>query len=173
MSEDKLTLRTLRTGAAGTLVVTATVAASGHSGAAIGFLIGAVLSLFSLFSLTFLVPLLLRPEAPKFAGSLLGVTLFMKLPLYFAGLYAATHIPGVSAVWTACGIALAPMIITLKTIGGILPKPLRVSDPSRTHLDAATRAMGDEAVSLTRQVETISATVFHPQAHVATASERG
>ena len=107
MSEDKLTLRTLKTGAVAAITVTVAMVASGHGGPGVGFLIGSTLSLFSLFSLTFLVPFLLRPGAPRYAGSLLGLTLVMKLPLYVAGLYAATHLPGVSAVWAACGIALA------------------------------------------------------------------
>ncbi len=173
MLEEKLTLRTLRTSAPTSLAVTATILACGHRGWAAGFLIGSALSLFSLFSLTIVVPMLMRPGAPRFAGSLLGLTLFMKLPLYFAGLYAVTHIPGISAAWAAFGIGLTPTIITLKTVGRMIPKSLRVSEDPRIRLAATTRAMVEEASSLTRPIETKGSTVFHPRPHVVTASERG
>ena len=59
-----------------------------------------------------------------------------------------------------------------------MPESERVSGVPHANLETARRATREEANSFpapgaARPFETKSSTVFHPQAHIATASERG
>ena len=85
-----------------------------------GFLIGAVLSLFSMISLMVAVPFLTWSGAPRHMSALMIVVLFMKLPIFCIGLYLATHLPGISAFACCAGICLTPMAITLKAISNLI-----------------------------------------------------
>lgn len=79
---------------------------------ALGFFIGGALSLLSLFSLTVIVPFLFQPGAGHTARHLLTLTLFMKLPIYSVGLYAASRGDWCDPRGTGIGIVLAPAVIT-------------------------------------------------------------
>ena len=105
---------------------------SHHYNWAWGFLIGAILSLFSMITLMVAVPFLTWSGAPRHASILLVVTLFMKLPIFCLGLYMATHLPGVSAFACCLGIGLTPTAITLKAIGNLMNDfyPARQSAPT-------------------------------------------
>src|SRR5438067_1714021 len=72
MFEDTLALRTVKTGAVAAVCLTLLLFSSGHLRWAGGFLIGAILSLFSVFSLMIVVPFLVRPGAPSYAPNLLA-----------------------------------------------------------------------------------------------------
>jgi hypothetical protein len=136
MFEDTLALRTVKTSVVSAVFLTLLLISTGHLRWAGGFLIGAGLSLFSIFSLMIVVPFLLRPGAPACAPTLLGIALFMKLPTYALGLYLAVRIAGsapLSAILSVTlGILLAPLVITLKTLGGMLAE----SRPIRTFATA-------------------------------------
>ncbi|HZO88088.1 MAG TPA: hypothetical protein VFB38_07075 [Chthonomonadaceae bacterium] len=118
--EGNLIVRALKTSAWVTLLTTLALLGAGKNDWAWGFLTGAVLSLFSLFSLTVVVPMLLRPGASRAAQALLGLTLFMKLPIYMIGLYLIANVPAIKAAGAGFGIALLPVVITLKAIGSAL-----------------------------------------------------
>lgn len=129
MHEDNLALRTVKTGAVAAVFLTLLLIGSGHLRWAGGFFIGASLSLFSIFSLMVVIPFLMRPGAPACAPALLGITLFMKLPAYALGLFFAVKIAGSSPLAAALsillGVLLAPLVITLKTLGSLLQgKPI-------------------------------------------------
>jgi len=118
--EETFALRALKTSTWVTVFTTLWLFATAHSAWAWGFLIGALLSLFSLFSLTVLVPMLFRPGAPRHIQGLLSLTLFMKLPLYLGGLYLATSVHSIAPMGAGLGVTLVPMVITLKAIGGLI-----------------------------------------------------
>jgi hypothetical protein len=124
MFEDTLALRTVKTGAVSAVFLTLLLIGTGHPSWAVGFFIGAALSLFSIFSLMVVVPFLMRPGAPSYASTLLGLALFMKLPTYVLGLYFAVRIAGSSPInailCITLGVLLAPLVITLKTLGTLL-----------------------------------------------------
>ena len=94
--------------------------ATNHLYAGWGFLIGALLSLFSFVTIAFAVPFLLRPKAPRTMSTLSALVLMMKMPIYCVALYLATHLPWPSAFTCASGICLTPAVITLKTLGAYL-----------------------------------------------------
>lgn len=96
--------------------------ATNHLYAGLGFLIGALLSLFSFVTISLAVPFLLRPKAPRTMSTLLALVLMLKLPIYCVALYLATHLPWPSAFTCALGICLTPAVITLKTLGARLRK---------------------------------------------------
>jgi len=90
---------------------------SGHRNEAVGFAIGAVLSLFSLYSLGVCVPALFRPGANGSASALLQLLLVMKLPIYAVGLYMATRMGSAAAFAAFAGCALVPAIVSSGAIG--------------------------------------------------------
>ena len=106
---------------------------------ATGFALGSALSLFSLLSLAIVVPLLFQPGMPRYVTALLGVTLLMKLPLYCGAFYltATGHFLCPGAVFA--GLLLAPVLITLKTIGGMIPLPTPAPKAMPQTLAAAPR----------------------------------
>ena len=92
----------------------------GHAGWGAGFLIGAALSLFSLYSLKVCIPALFRPGAPRYASALMQVLLLFKVPIYGVGLYLATRF-GTEASFAAFGgCSLVPCVVTLETIGKVM-----------------------------------------------------
>ena len=128
--EDTLCLRSVKTSALLTIFATLLLLVAHQSAWAWGFLIGALLSLLSLVSLTVIIPFLFRPNAPRHMSALLGMTLMMKLPLFMAGLYLMTHLRGVAPAAGVMGIVLGPLVIGLKTIGGMLMEGLRNARPA-------------------------------------------
>jgi MFS family permease len=153
--EVPLTQRALKSGAWVTLYSTLVLLCTGHPGWAWGFLIGALLSLFSLFSLIVVVPKLFRLDSPRRVQRLLSIVLVLKLPLYAAFLYLAVSVRGVSLAGVGVGVVLVPMIITLKTIGGLLRPP--ASQPtsstlkSRTHSPQPAQALRPRPAEPTRE----------------------
>ena len=105
--------------------------ATDHHRWAWGFVIGAVLSLFSLVTLTIAVPFLTWPGAPRHMSALIIITLFMKMPIFCVGLYLATRLPGVSAFACCLGIGLAPAVISLKAAGHALNDAVTVHQPAK------------------------------------------
>lgn len=128
--EQTLSRRSLITSAQAAVFIWGALLLARHPGWALGFAIGALCSLFSLFTLGLVVPMLLRPGVGPKMRALLGVTLFMKLPLYCAGLYLATRGPMAQAMGATLGIALVPVVITLKTLGGALVQSQRFRVPT-------------------------------------------
>lgn len=112
-------LRSVKTSLWLGLLVIVLCCGSHHTNWGWGFLIGALLSLFSMISLMLAVPFLTWSGAPRHMSLLMMVTLFMKLPIFCLGLYLATHLPGVSAIACCAGICLTPIAITLKAIGNL------------------------------------------------------
>jgi hypothetical protein len=131
MQDQNKTIRTLRIGAACGIGIILCLFADGKSSLAWGFAIGALLSLFSVFSLVVAIPQLLRPDAPRHAQALLALTLFMKLPAYMAALYILTNTRGVSPVAGVFGITLVPAVLTAQAIGTMRLRRRRSPQPAR------------------------------------------
>jgi hypothetical protein len=93
---------------------------AGHRIWSAGFVLGAAMSLFSLFSLRVCVPRLFRAGATGRATTLLHFALVAKLPVYGAGLYLATRMGSAAAFAAFAGCALVPAVITLETVGRAL-----------------------------------------------------
>ena len=117
--DSAICLRSVKTSLWLGLLVFVLCCGSHHTNWAWGFLIGALLSLFSMISLMLAVPFLTWSGAPRHMSLLMIVTLFMKLPIFCLGLYLATHLPGVSAMACCAGICLTPVAITMKAIGNL------------------------------------------------------
>jgi len=117
---DNLAIRTLKTGALVALGGMLWLRMLGHPAWGWGFLAGSLLSLFSLFTLMVVIPFLLRPGGGQLSVALLMVTLLMKLPLYAVGLYIAVRLSGNAPLSAFAGLTLAPAVITLKTLGGLM-----------------------------------------------------
>jgi hypothetical protein len=124
--EEPLTIRSLKASIWVLLITTTVLFRAGHGDWAKGFLVGALCSLFSIFSLMVIVPMLFRPGASPHVKGLLCMTLFMKLPLYALALYLVTSVSGFEPMGAGFGMALVPAVITLKTIGGRLTEGVRV-----------------------------------------------
>jgi hypothetical protein len=108
---DRMTRVSLKYAAILTAIVTVLFFTIGQADAAKGFLIGALLSLFSMSSLIFLVPFLFVPGNHAAKG-LLSATLFMKLPLYGILLYLAVIMLKTASFALVMGIAVVPMVLT-------------------------------------------------------------
>ncbi len=126
---DTICLRSIQATSVLTITTTLLLLAAHQNAYAWGFLIGALLSLLSLISLTVIVPFLFQPNAPRYMSALLLLTLFMKLPMFVVGLYLMTHLRGVAPAAGAIGIGLGPVVIGLRTAGSALLESLRNSLP--------------------------------------------
>ena len=124
-------LRVVKTSFLAGIFVTLLLLAADHHRWAWGFVIGAILSLFSLITLTIAVPFLTWPGAPRHMSALIIITLFMKMPIFCVGLYLATRLPGVSAFACCLGIGLAPAVITLKAAGHVLNDMVSAHQPAK------------------------------------------
>jgi len=141
MQEDKTVVRSLKSAAWFAAALDLTFFGSGQTMWAWGFLIGALISLFSLGSLIVLVPILFRPHASPHVKGLLLMTLFLKLPFYAIALSLANPHHGVEPMAVGLGIALIPLVLTFRTAGVLLmegareqrkaaaPKPQAVAVP--------------------------------------------
>lgn len=123
--EEKAAVRALKTSAWVAVFTTLLLIRAAHTDWAWGFSIGAFVSLFSLVSLTIVIPMLFQPGASSHVRGLLGLTLFMKLPVYAGCLYLATSVRGVAPMAVGIGLALSPIVITARTIGIWLTAPIR------------------------------------------------
>ena len=120
MQEDKTVVRSLKSAAWFSAALDLTFFCSGQTMWAWGFLIGALISLFSLGSLIVLVPILFRPHASPHVKGLLLMTLFLKLPFYAIALSLANPRHGVEPMAVGLGIALIPLVLTFRTAAVLL-----------------------------------------------------
>lgn len=143
--QDTICLRSIQATGLLTITTTLLLLAAHQNAYAWGFLIGALLSLLSLISLTVIVPFLFQPNAPRYMSALLLLTLFMKLPMFVVGLYLMTHLRGVAPAAGAIGIGLGPVVIGLKTAGSALLESMRNALPIVADIPEV-----EEAVELTQ-----------------------
>ena len=127
--EDRLTTPTLRSSLWALILTVTWLNAAHHAAMGWGFLIGGLLSVFSLWTLTVVVPMFFQPGASRFAKAILLLTLCMKLPVFALALYVGTHLHTVAPIGMMLGIALTPMVITARTIADMQNKPIRAAKP--------------------------------------------
>lgn len=108
---DRMTRASLKYAGILAVLVTVLFFTIGQTVWAKGFLIGSLLSLFSMSSLMFLIPFLFVP-GNRAAKGLLSATLFMKLPIYGALLYLAVIYLRTASFALVLGIALVPAVLT-------------------------------------------------------------
>lgn len=90
---------------------------AGRPAGAWSFAIGSFLSLFSLTSLMAAIPLLARPtSSPGMVKGVLALLLYLKLPLFSAGLYVGTRLPGCDQILLGVGVALVPLVLTVQAV---------------------------------------------------------
>ncbi len=114
------TLRTFFHSLGAAIAISLALVATGHKTWAAGFAIGAVISLFSLFSLKVCVPALFYKGATSRATALLQVLFLMKLPFYAILIYFATLMGSAAAFAAFIGCTLVPCAITLEAVGQAL-----------------------------------------------------
>ena len=94
--------------------------ATGHVRWALSFLTGSGLSIFSMLTIMLGVRVLMHPGSSPKVSALLNVLLWMKLPIFGAGLYYVSvlyHGKYTEALLIAIsGMGLIPMLVTLKAI---------------------------------------------------------
>jgi hypothetical protein len=116
MTDEKLPYRAVRT----TFWVAAWFALifglRGQADISVGLAIGALLGMFSLWSLAWAVPRLVSPERAG-AKFWLAALLLLKLPLYAIVLHLAITI-AVHPLALFAGIGLTPLVICLKVVSG-------------------------------------------------------
>ena len=110
------TLRTFFHSVAAAIATSLALVVSGHGTWAAGFSIGAVTSLFSLFSLKVCIPALFYKGATPRAAALLQVVLIMKLPVYATGLYFAARMGSAAAFAAFVGCTVVPGVITVEAV---------------------------------------------------------
>jgi hypothetical protein len=111
--QDKMQHRALKAGVWATALITAALFYANLPTWAWGFLIGSLLSLFSMVTLTVIVPFLFQPGVGQRAKGLLTATLFMKLPFFCIGLYIIAKGKFVEPMAAGAGIALIPAVLTV------------------------------------------------------------
>jgi hypothetical protein len=126
MQEDKTVVRSLKSAAWFAVALDLTIFNYRQPMWGWGFLIGALLSLFSLVSLIVVVPILIRPGASPHVKGLLAMTLFMKLPLYAVALSLSNPRHGIEPMAVGLGIALVPLVLTFRTAAALLMEEARV-----------------------------------------------
>jgi|GEM_PF-7123410 len=109
--KDPVTRHAIKYGACLAAIGTVLFFTIGQTDWAKGFLIGSLLSIFSMSSLMFLVPFLFVP-GNRVAKGLLGATLFMKLPIYGILVYLAVLVAKTGWFALVLGIALVPAVLT-------------------------------------------------------------
>jgi len=120
MQEDKTVVRSLRSAACFAAALDLMFFCGGQPTWGWGFLIGALISLFSLGSLIVIVPILIRPHASPHVKGLLALTLFCKLPFYGIALSLANPHHGVEPMGVGLGIALIPLVLTFRTAAAMV-----------------------------------------------------
>ena len=111
--EEKISKRALKASILTAIVTTLLFFGTHHNSWGWGFLVGAFCSLFSMITLTVVVPMLFRPGANPRVKGILSLTLFMKLPIWSFSLYLMTNVKGVEPMAGGLGVALGPGIITV------------------------------------------------------------
>jgi hypothetical protein len=145
------TLRTFFHSVAVATVLSLGLAFGGHKGPAAGFSLGALVSLFSLFSLKVCIPVLFHKGATARATALLQAVLILKLPFYAVALYFATRMGTSAAVAAFVGCTVVPVVITAEHLGralllsnprlaravAMLPPIVRLPDVEPARVEAA------------------------------------
>ena len=94
--------------------------ATGHTRWALSFLTGSGLSIFSMVTIMLAVRVLMRSDSSPKISALLNVLLWMKLPIFGAGLYYVGMLYHgkytESLLIAIAGMGLIPMLVTLKAI---------------------------------------------------------
>ena len=125
MQEDKTVVRALKSAAWFAGALDLMLFCSGKTQWGWGFLIGSLISLFSLGSLIVFIPILIRPKASPHVKGLLSMTLFLKLPLYAVALSLSTPRHGIEPMAVGLGIALVPLVLTFRTAAALLIEEAR------------------------------------------------
>lgn len=115
MTDEQMPARVLRWATAIELIAVIALLARGESRLALGVSVGAVLGLGSLWTITWAVPRCLSPEKRR-GGCLLGVILFLKLPLYALLLNYALVRGRLNGLAIFLGVAAVPLAILLVTL---------------------------------------------------------
>ncbi len=116
MEDKPLMVRTLKASLFLAPVIVYLFLTFGHKSWAWGFLLGAGLSLFSFLTLKVVVPMLFQPGAPTYVKGILGLTLWMKMPIICVVLYVGTNVPAICPGAMVPGIAFMPGVIVLRAI---------------------------------------------------------
>ena len=138
--------RSLKTGFLIVLTAALYLTAAHQTAWAIGFTVGSLLSLFSLFSLKAVIGILFRPGGMPFKSGFLLLGMFIKLPTYCFILDLALNSKGVSQAAVCIGITLMPVVITLKAVGQALLSLV----PARTKTAAETTETQTAHTQITR-----------------------
>ncbi len=120
MEDKPLTTRTIKASLLLAPVIFFLFGAFGHKNWAWGFALGASLSLFSFITLKIVVPMLFMPGSPPYVKAILGLTLWMKMPVICVILYIGTHVPSITPGAMVPGIAFIPGVIVLRAIGDMM-----------------------------------------------------
>jgi hypothetical protein len=173
-TEQKITRHALISGAWATGLLTVVLFYAGRPTWAVGFLIGSLLSLFSMISLSIIVPILFRPSASAGAKGLLSMTLFMKLPIFGAVLYFVAKGTFAEPMAVAAGIALIPAVLTGYAIRQAFLDAQRETEmlSRKAALRAAQRANFPVAPKTTPQTATPAFALHHKQTELPAKADR-
>lgn len=173
-TEQKITPQALKVGAWATALITAILFYAKLPTWAAGFLIGSLLSLFSMFSLAILVPILFRPSTAAGAKGLLTMTLFMKLPIFGAVLYLITRTKFAEPMAVAAGIALIPAVLTAFAVRQAFVDAQRETEMLRQKaaLRQAQSASFPGATKATPQAATPAFALHHKQIELPAKADR-
>ena len=125
LREEKTVVRSLKSAALCAVALDLLFFMGGRATWGWGFLIGALVSLFSLVSLLVIVPILFRPHASPHVKGLLLLTLLLKLPFYAVALSMVTPRHGIEPLAAGVGVALIPLVLTFRTAAALLLEELR------------------------------------------------
>jgi hypothetical protein len=173
-TEQKITRRSLISGAWATALLTGVLFFAGRPTWAVGFLIGSLLSLFSMISLTVIVPILFRPGAGAGTKGVLGLTLFMKLPIFGAVLYLVANGKFAEPMAVGAGIALIPAVLTGFAIRQAYIDAQRETEllSQKAALRAAQKAPFPGAAKVAPQTATPAFALHHKQTEIPAKADR-
>lgn len=173
-TEQKITAPALKAGAWAAVLITAILFFAKLPTWAAGFLIGSLLSLFSMFSLMIVVPILFRPSTAAGAKGLLTMTLFMKLPIFGAVLYLVAKTKFAEPMAVAAGVILIPAVLTAFAIRQAFVDAQRETEMLREK--AALRQAQSATFPVTPQTAPQTATpafaLHHKQTEIPAKAER-
>ena len=113
---EKMPQRALKWSLLTSLLFGTLLAMTGQVRLSLGFGIGAVLSLFSLWSLSVGIPVLICQGAGTLQRVAFGLLLWTKLPVFILLLYVASQLGETALMGAIAGIALCPMMIAFLTM---------------------------------------------------------
>ncbi len=113
---EQMPRRALRLSAVLMLSLGALLLLVGLRSLGVGFIIGALLSLFSLWTLAVCIPALIRPGAGFLQKLAFGLLLWVKLPIFILFLLLSSRLGTASVLGTVLGIALGPSAIAWLTV---------------------------------------------------------